>query len=90
MQLVINLLKNKVANINILYLTEIRVCTESLIVENVSLKICKPVFGTLKVWKIEVKTRKMGKKKSLCLFSITELAVLEISYQHCWLQYDGL
>jgi len=75
----INLLKNRVANINILYLTEIRVCTESLIVENVSLKICKPVFETLKVWKSEVKTWKMG-KKSLFLFSITELAVLEISY----------
>ena len=66
------------ASINIPYLTEIRVCTESLIiVENVSLKICKSVFETLKVWKIEVKTQKMGKKKSLFLFSITELAVLE-------------
>ena len=61
-------------------MTEVRVCTESLIVENASLKICKPVFETLKVWKIEVKTQKMGKKKSLFLFSITELAVLEISY----------
>lgn len=56
------------------------VCTESLIVENVSLKICKSVFETLKVSKIEVKTQKMGKKKSLFLFSITELAVLQISY----------
>lgn len=76
-------------------MTEIRVCTESLIiVENVSLKICKPVFETLKVWKIEVKAQKMGKKKSLFLFSITELAVLEISYisiaHDQWSQYGGL
>lgn len=89
-----NLLKNKVASINILYLTEIRVCTESLIVENVSLKICKSVFETLKVWKIEVKTQKMGKKKSSFLFSITELAVLKISYisiaHDQWSQYGGL
>ena len=73
---------------------EVRVCTESLIVENVSLKICKSVFETLKVWKIEVKTQKMGKKKSLFLFSITELAVLEISYisiaHDQWSQYGGL
>ena len=75
-------------------MTELRVCTESLIVENASLKICKPVFETLKVWKIEVKTQNMGKKKSLFLFSITELAVLEISYisiaHDQWSQYGGL
>ena len=85
---------NLLQNINILYLTELRVCTESLIVENASLKICKSVFETLKVWKIEVKTQKMGKKKSLFLFSITELAVLEISYisiaHDQWSQSGGL
>ena len=85
---------NLLKNINILYLTELRVCTESLIVENASLKICKSVFETLKVWKIEVKTQKMGKKKSLFLFSITELAVLEISYisiaHDQWSQSGGL
>ena len=65
-----NLLKNKVASINIPYLTEIRVCTESLIVENVSLKICKSVFETLKVWKIEVFNHRISSFGNLL-------------YQHC-------
>ena len=65
-------------------MTEVRVCTESLIVENASLKICKPVFETLKVWKIEVKTQKMG-KKSLLFFVFTHRisSFGNLLYQHC-------
>ena len=79
-----NLLKNKEANINIPYLTEIRVCTESLIVENVSLKICKPIFETLKGLKNKGNDKKNGKEEVfIFVFNYRLRKFGTLLYQHC-------